>query len=158
MLFGRFFHKQTGRFRDRSQVLIFEGILGRIGKGVRCFMKKLFFIVLLALPFVALANWQLANSSQRRPGYPQKYVTKVVIQVQKGTLEDNVKGIARRHGWKVIWHAKKPMHVLLETHLAGFTFVETMNQLLSHYPVQANYHFDFQHHQNTIMITENSPS
>jgi hypothetical protein len=124
-------------------------------------MKKLLIITLLSLPMLAGATWQLETPSRGTPtqgqavtGYPDKYIAKVVATTRKGALKDNVTQIASDNGWKVIWRVKKPYQVFLQTSISGANFVEVMNELLGHYPLQVTYHFDFVKQGKTMIVAD----
>lgn len=115
-------------------------------------MKKLMLTVLLSLPLLATASWQMESPSrgaQLAPGktvlgYPNQYNSQISFSLQKGdTLETTVQRLAKDNAWKVVWKVKHPYYVLLQTHIEGVSFVEAMNTLLAHYPLRVNYYFDF---------------
>lgn len=112
--------------------------------------KYRFLLLLICLPTVGFATWQLGGEPIRTPGaLPNKIVPGIPGQYQtdpqynlvthKGLLYDTVKQYCSTHGWKLTWMAKRDYPLNFNTTLTGPNFPEVLNQLLSHYPLQAYY-------------------
>lgn len=117
-----------------------------------------FFIMLaLLLPIISFATWQIADPYRGtkleryvtpefgKTDYPGHYYSNpnYTIHIKKGILMHEVKRIAGEYNWTVKWKAPQEYPVLLETDLAGPSFSEVMNMLLSHYALKAKY--DYSH-------------
>lgn len=115
-------------------------------------MKRVFLMscVLLSLmPFAAYATWQVADASHgtnlSQPSdlsskdYPKALQDQASIQLQKGSLRDNVERAAAENNWEVIWHADDQYRVLTKSTFSGPDFSTVMDQLLSHYHLRASF-------------------
>lgn len=118
-------------------------------------MRRLLWIMvgLMLLPMMSLAIWQVADPSHGaryqflntthllQADYPKKYAngSKFLFKLRKGLLQDNVRRLAGKYNWKVVWKAPNSYYVTLNTEIVGATFPITMNRLLAHYPLRATY-------------------
>jgi len=126
-------------------------------------MKRLLGLItlLLAFPLVSYAIWQVSDPNlgmKRRltktelgqTDYPLAYIngSRYLFHVRKGLLRDNVKRIAKKYRWRVVWRAPVDYHVLLNTEIVGPAFSVVMDRFLSHYPLQAVY--NARYHKMTV--------
>lgn len=115
-------------------------------------MRRIFLVGCMVFgmaPIMSYATWQVADASHgtnlSQPSdlssrdYPKALQDQVSIQVQKGSLRDNVERAAQENNWEVIWHADDQYSVLTESTFSGPDFSTVMGQLLSHYHLKASF-------------------
>mgnify|MGYP001588852821 FL=1 len=131
-------------------------------------MRKLFSVFLisfLALPVMAYATWQVADSFHgtvlnpdlqpaatiQTSDTPDQYqvVSPYSFKLQKGWLKHNVINMADKIGWTVNWQASRNYRVVTNTTIAGKNFPDVLSQLLSHYPLKAS----FNNPMKTVIIS-----
>ena len=115
---------------------------------------RLFWIVLLFIPTLGYATWQVTNPAPNQENkavtanpqigktdYPHSYQNnkKYLLYLRKGLLFENVKKYAAKHGWKVRWLASHHYPVLTNTTIAGDGFEIVMKRLFANYPLYIYY-------------------
>ncbi|OGT21625.1 MAG: hypothetical protein A3C55_00345 [Gammaproteobacteria bacterium RIFCSPHIGHO2_02_FULL_42_13] len=120
---------------------------------MRRFVLILFGAIII-LPFTAWAVWQVANpvrsdSSSNsivnpalgKSDYPSNYTMRPAFNVHlsNASLQINIEKFAAAHQWNVIWRTTQQFPVLNRSPISGSTFPITLNRLLEHYPLYAQY-------------------
>jgi len=111
--------------------------------------KSVLFGLILLLPTLALASWQIAGAPVRTPdNKPNKIVNstpsryrvdpRYTFYLEKGHLKDNVKHYAKKLGWQLHWHGPN-YAVLNSAKFEGYSMYEVMGLVLTNYPVEAFY-------------------
>ncbi|MBN1684663.1 MAG: TcpQ domain-containing protein [Gammaproteobacteria bacterium] len=117
---------------------------------MHCILKRFILAILLCLPTLTFATWQIANPNPAqkqidprlgKTDYALYYYDNAAVRIypKKGLLKENIIRIANEQGWKVIWRADQDYKVTRNTVIAGPTFITTMDRLLNHYPLMATY-------------------
>lgn len=118
-------------------------------------MRKLIFIFFVIVPAISLATFSIEDpfhgtrlNEQLEPvstvdssDIPKIYQSrnKFIFQTKKGWLASNLKRFSKKEGWQIKWRAKRNYQLLLSTEIAGETFPNAVNELLSHYPLRASF-------------------
>ena|SRR3989338_7178638 len=120
-------------------------------------MRKFVLVLLglvIILPFTAQAVWQVANPARSdsapnlvvnpalgKSDYPSNYTLRPAfnVRLRKASLKTNIEKFAAAHQWNVIWRTARQFPVLNRSPVSGSTFPITLNRLLEHYPLYAQY-------------------
>tara|TARA_R110000868_G_scaffold108769_3_gene296634 strand:+ start:3796 stop:4248 length:453 start_codon:yes stop_codon:yes gene_type:complete len=126
-------------------------------------LAKRLLLLVLVLPQVAMAGWQVSNpessapreqffqagtqrktalspAAYRRASYPSEYSNlgkpaSVYAVSVSGSLKGNIERIMKRYKWKVIW--KAPFDYNFNGKVTGSSLPSVMKKLLQPFPLQA---------------------
>jgi hypothetical protein len=124
---------------------------------------SVFLFLMLALPQVVFAGWQVSNpestvprepffqagtqrqtalspSAYRHDAYPGKHANlgrsaPVYAVSISGSLKDNIERIMRRYNWRVVW--KAPYDYNFDGKVTGSSLPNVIQKLLQPFPLQA---------------------
>ena len=114
-------------------------------------MLKKWIMVVLLVPCLGYASWQVAGSPVRTPdNRPTKYVLdapkqyrinpRFTLQTHKGALRRQLQAYINHTGWRLSWRASRVRPViLLNTTLAGPSLPSVLNLLFAHYSLAVSF-------------------
>lgn len=107
-------------------------------------MKKILVVLVILLisviqPAVANGNGKIITNKSGDKWITKPYIPPMIaVNLNTGSLRDNIERIAREHGWsRVVWNNKKDYNWVGQTKITYTSFEGIMGKILKDYPLQA---------------------